>query len=82
MIDIKDYRNYLSVDNGKGLLISKKNIEILTKYNIDYKNYNNLNSLIFDIDNYLNYSNNNDLEDLEEVLINLSEIHYYNETKK
>lgn len=76
-----DYREYLSIDNGKGLLLNKQDIEILNRYNFNYKEYSNLSNLIFDIDNYLN-DTYDETEDLEEVLIRLSEIHYYNETKK
>ena len=76
-----DYRNYLSIDNGKGLLLGKDVIEVMEKYGFDYKNYSNLNNLIFDIDSYLSQSYD-DLEDLEEILISLSESYYYNEIKK
>lgn len=76
-----DYRNYLSIDNGKGLLLGKDVIEVLERYGFDYRNYSSLNNLIFDIDSYLGQSYD-DLEDLEEVLIGLSESYYYNEIKK
>ena len=81
MLEDIDYRNYLSIDNGKGLLLSKDVIKVMEKYGFDYKNYSNLNNLIFDIDSYLNQSYD-DLEDLEEILISLSESYYYNEIKK
>ena len=80
MFDI-DYTSYLSVDNGNGLLISKEDIMILERYKFDYKKYTSMSSLIFDIDNYLNDSSD-DMEDLEEVLIHLSEMHYYKNTNK
>lgn len=76
-----DYKNYLSIDNGKGLLLNKEDIKVLDKYGFDYRTYSNLNNLIFDVDNYLNQSYD-DLEDLEEVLIRLSDSYYYNEIKK
>lgn len=76
-----DYKSFLSVDNGKGLLLHQNEIEILYKYGFDYKKYTDLKSLIFDIDNYIN-SYYIDTNDLEEVLINLSEINYYNNIKK
>ncbi len=81
MLSSIDYRDYLSVDNKKGLLLNKNDIYILEKYKFDYNNYTNLSSLIFDINNYLN-NTDEDLEELEDVLIRLSEQHYYNETKK
>lgn len=80
MFDI-DYTNYLSVDNGKGLLLRCEDIEVLYRYKFDYKNYSNLSDLIFDIDSYLN-DNIKDIDDLEEVLIHLSEMHYYKDINK
>lgn len=81
MINKIDYKSFLSVDNGKGLLLKKSDIEVLYRYGFNYKNYTNLHSLIFDIDNYINNCYD-DIDDLEEVLINLSEMNYYNNTKK
>ena len=80
MLDI-DYRKYLSIDNGKGLLLKKDDINILYLYGFDYKNYNSLSELIFDVDNYLN-NTYEDLIDLEEVLVRISEINYYVNIKK
>ena len=80
MFDI-DYTNYLSVDNGKGLLLSRGDIEVLNRYKFDYHKYFSLSTLIFDIDNYLN-NNIDDADDLEEVLIHLSETHYYKDINK
>lgn len=80
MFDV-DYTDYLSVDNGNGLLLSRLDVLVLERYQFDYKKYTSLSSLIFDIDNYLSDSEC-DMDDLEEVLIHLSEIHYYKDTKK
>lgn len=81
MLNSIDYSKYLSIDNGKGLLLNKEDIAILYKYGFDYKTYTNLSNLIFDIDNYIN-SNYLDTDDLEKVLIDLSEINYYINVKK
>ena len=59
---------------------AKKQIDILNKYQINYKKYNQLSELIFDIEQYL-YSNNN-LDDLEWVSENLAEFNYYHNTNK
>jgi len=75
-----DYYKYLSLDNGKGLLISKKDALVLEKKVFDYKKYATIQELIIDIDNYLNTSFG-DVE-LEEVLENLSERYYYNNVNK
>lgn len=80
MLDI-DYSKYLSVDNGRGLLLSQDDIVILNKYGFDYHNYTDLGSLIFDIDNYVSYNLDYD-DDLEIVLMRLSEKYYYNNVNK
>ena len=80
MLDI-DYSKYLSVDNGRGLLLSQDDINVLSKYGFDYRNYTDLGSLIFDVDNYVSYNLDYD-DDLELVLMRLSEKYYYNNVKK
>ena len=62
------------------LLLRDRHIEILNKYNIDYRVHTSLSSLIFEIEEILNYEN--DLEDLEALSEELSEINYYNYTNK
>ena len=34
-----DYSKYLSIDNGKGILLSKEDALVLKRYDIDYKKY-------------------------------------------
>ena len=80
MLDV-DYSKYLSVDNGRGLLLSQDDISVLSKYGFDYRNYTDLGSLIFDVDNYVSYNLDYD-DDLEIVLMRLSEKYYYNNVKK
>lgn len=65
---------------GNGIYLSDNQIEVLKRYDIDYKKYISLNSLIFEIEEILNYET--DLDDLEEVSKSLSEINYYNNTNK
>lgn len=62
------------------IYLNEKQIDILNKYQINYKKYNQLSELIFDIEQYL-YSNNN-LGDLEWVSENLAEFNYYHNTNK
>lgn len=65
---------------GNGIYLSDNQIEVLQRYNIDYRKYVSLSSLIFDIESILNEET--DLEDLEEISNKLSELNYYNNTKK
>lgn len=76
-----DYRDYLSIDNGKGLLLNRSDLEVISSYGFDVDRYSNMNELIFDIDNYIN-NTFEDLDDLEEVLVRLSDFNYYVNVKK
>lgn len=75
-----DYRSYLSVDNGKGILVSKEDVMVLERYGFDYFQYQSLGSLIFDIESYCN--DYGDSDELEEVLQRLSEMYYYHYVNK
>ncbi len=63
-----------------GLILRESQIEVLKKYNIDYKSHTNLSSLIFEIEEILSYET--DLEDLETLSEELTEQNYYNNTNK
>lgn len=80
--EIKKFLGDFLIDNNKGLLLNKYEIEVLNRYNFDYRMYSSLSELIFDIDNYINESSLGDIDDLEEVLEKLYERHYYNEVNK
>ena len=82
MIEKEDYRKYLSIDNGKGLLISKNDVFVLEHYDIDYCRCSSLSDLILLLSNYIDDNYDSELDDLEEVLEHLMEMHYYYEIKK
>ena len=65
---------------GNGIYLSYNQIEVLNRYNINYKKYNSLSSLIFEIEEILNEEV--DVDDLEDVSAKLSELNYYNNTEK
>lgn len=77
-----DFEKDMTKDFGNGMLLTDNYIEVLSRYNIDYKKYSNLNSLIYDIENCLNISYGIDTDDLELVATELSERNYYNNTRK
>ena len=77
-----NFESNLLQKRENGLMLSDKHIDILNRYEFDYRKYNNINSLIFDIEDYLNYDNSMDTEDLEWVSIDLAERNYYQNTKK
>ena len=62
------------------LYLSKKQIEVLERYDIDYKS-KSIESLMYEIDDILNNSYE-DLFDLEDVSKEIAEFNYYHNTKK
>lgn len=77
--DIYDDKSMIKM-RGNGIYLSDNQIEVLKRYDIDYKKYSSLNSLIFEIEEILNYEIN--ARDLEEISLRLSELNYYNNTNK
>lgn len=77
--DVYNDKNMIKM-RGNGIYLSDNQIEVLKRYDIDYKKYISLNSLIFEIEEILN--NDVDANDLEEVSSRLSELNYYNNTNK
>lgn len=62
------------------IYLSKNDIEVLKRYNINYQKYNNMSSLIFEIEELLNDGYGDD--DLERLSESLQEFNYYNNTNK
>lgn len=77
--DIFDDKDMIK-NKGNGIYLSDNQINVLKRYNIDYKKYNSIKSLIFEIETVLNECD--DAADLDEVSRSLSEINYYNNTNK
>jgi len=78
----QDYSQYLSIDNGKGLLLNKNDVFVLEQFGINYFIYSNMKDLILVVSNYIDDHYGEDIEELEEVLEHLIEMHYYYEVKK
>ena len=84
--EIKNILNNLDFDNNKlikinnNLYLTNNQIDILKRYNIDYKTSNSLRDLMIKIEDILDYEDN--YEELEILLDNLSERNYYENTKK
>lgn len=55
-------------------------IEILERYDIDYRKYNSISALIFDIEEILN--SEVEANELEELSRDIQEFNYYNNTNK
>ena len=76
---IIDLDSFMNIDNGNGILLSKYEIELLLKYDIDYRNYSDIESLLKEIDDILE---NDYIEELEDIVIKLEEQHHYKDIKK
>ena len=65
---IIDLDIFMNIDNGNGILLSKYEIELLLKYDIDYRNYSDIESLLKEIDDILE---NEYIEELDDIVIKL-----------
>ena len=83
--EIKKILNEIDFDNNKlqkindNLYLTNNQIEVLKRYNIDYEVSNSLRDLMIKIESILDYE---DIEELENLLTNLTERNYYENTNK
>ena len=80
---IKEISNNLDFDLlediGNGIFLTKKEIEILDRYNINYKSKTSLKSILFEIEDILH---NEDIEELDLISESIAERVYYNDINK
>lgn len=74
-----DFESNRLVKINNKLYLTNYQIEILNKYNIDYKNLGNLSSIIYVAEEILE---EDDYEDLDEIIRELAERNYYENTNK
>lgn len=83
--EIKKILNEIDFNNNKlqkindNLYLTKNQIDILKRYNINYEISNSLRDLMLKIEEILYYE---DIEELESLLNSLSERNYYENTNK
>lgn len=83
--NINDLLNNIDFESNRLVKINNKlyltnyQIEILNKYNIDYKSLGNLSSIIYVAEEILE---EDDYEDLDEIIKELAERNYYENTNK
>lgn len=72
-----------SLNKINNIYLSNKQINVLERYNIDYKNVVDISELIFKVEEYIeeNYAYE-ELDDLENLSLELSEFNYYYNTNK
>ena len=74
-----DFESNRLVKINNKLYLTNYQIEILNKYNIDYKSLGNLSSIIYVAEEILE---EDDYEDLDEIIRELEERNYYENTNK
>lgn len=74
-----DFESNSLVKINNKLYLTNYQIEILNKYNIDYKSLGNLSSIIYVAEEILE---EDDYEDLDEIIRELAERNYYENTNK
>lgn len=74
-----DFESNRLVKINNKLYLTNYQIEILNKYNIDYKGLGNLSSIIYVAEEILE---EDDYEDLDEIIKELAERNYYENTNK
>lgn len=66
-------------DCGNGIFLNSHEIAVLKNYELDPRKYNNIKTLMFDIEKILEYEN---IEELDQVLLDITERNYYQNTNK
>lgn len=84
--NIEELVSGLDFESGKlkninGLMLTNREIEVLDRYKIDYKNCKNLKELLFEIEEIINDMDIVD-EDLDYISYTISERDYYQNTNK
>ena len=74
-----DFESNRLVKINNKLYLTNYQIEVLNKYNIDYKSLGNLSSIIYVAEEILE---EDDYEDLDEIIKELAERNYYENTNK
>ena len=74
-----DFESNRLVKINNKLYLTNYQIEILNKYNIDYNSLGNLSSIIYVAEEILE---EDDYEDLDEIIKELAERNYYENTNK
>lgn len=80
LINSLDFSSHKLVNVGNNIMLTNKEINVLDKYNIDYKQCLTLKEILYKIEFVLNEED--DFEDLELISESISERDYYQNTNK
>lgn len=76
-----DFNSNMLCDIGNGLMLTNREIEVLNRWNIDYKNCLTLKEIIFKIEDIIEDSDY-DIEELDYISSSIAERDYYQNTNK
>lgn len=80
---VEETINENKLNKINNIYLSNRQIQILDRYNIDYKNAVDMSDLIFKVEDYINENYSyDDISDLEVLSQELSEFNYYHNTNK
>ncbi|MBQ6476926.1 MAG: hypothetical protein IJI43_00595 [Bacilli bacterium] len=79
--EVSDNLDISKFHNINGFDLNDYEIEVLNRYDIDYKNCSSLKDVLFLIEEVLN-DGTSDMDDLEEVSISIGDRDYYENTEK
>lgn len=80
IINDLDFKSNSLNDCGKGVFLTNFEIDILEKYDIDYKNTTSLKEVLFLVEEILD--DDSSLDDLENISKSIAERDYYMNTNK
>ena len=80
---VEETINENKLNKINNIYLSNRQIQILNRYNIDYKNAVDISDLIFKVEEFINENYSyDDISDLEVLSQELSEFNYYHNTNK
>lgn len=77
-----DFKSLELVNLENGLSLTNYEIEVLNRYDIDYKNCSGLKEILYLIEDVFNYDDVADYEELDSVSSSIAERDYYQNTNK
>lgn len=77
-----DFKSLELVNLENGLSLTNYEIEVLNRYDIDYKNCSSLKEILYLIEDVFNYDDVADYEGLDSVSSSIAERDYYQNTNK
>lgn len=77
-----DFKSLELVNLANGVSLTNYEIEVLNRYNIDYKNCSSLKDILCLIEEIFNYDDIDDYEELDSVSASIAERDYYQNTNK